>query len=250
MITIPTTELIGSLTDVLPVITDPKGSLAGVRVSWDGESLHFTTYDVHAGATVEWTPGEGAEGDLDAGPDGEDATFEDIDWGGDDAPWSVWIWLPQAKEILKLFKLPAKLWRFPVTLKCSPTGDRLTIEREDGPKAGRLLMLNTDNGMLPKIPDVRALAGSVVLNSAAERGREAISLAPHRLGAVGAIRAHGVLALRFPASESSLPIALHAGTRYAGFIYGAETRNVRPYSILRDGAGVVTSEPKPDADVF
>jgi hypothetical protein len=60
MITIPTTELIGGLTDVLPIITDPKSDLAGVVVEWDGEALHFTAYDVYSGATVLWIPGEGA----------------------------------------------------------------------------------------------------------------------------------------------------------------------------------------------
>lgn len=229
MITIPTTELIGGLTDVLPVITDPKSSLAGVRIAWDGEALHFTAYDVISGGTVQWVPGEGAEGNMDDGPDGE--FVNDDVWGGEDSPWAVWIYLPQAKEILKLFKLPAKLWRFPVTLKCSPTGDRLIIEREDGPRVGRLLMVQTDNDMLSKIPDVREIAERVDLNLIRQEG---IRFNGSRLGAFGTVRPHGSLAMAFGSTNE--PVGVKVGTRYAGFIYPAGAEGVRPYSASREAA--------------
>jgi hypothetical protein len=231
MITIPTTELIGCLTDVLPTISDEKSSLAGVKIAWDGESLHFTTYDVYAGATVVWTPGEGAEGEVD-----DDAESDDIHWGGGDAPWQVWIWLPQVKEILKLFKLPAKLWRFPVSLKCSPTGDRFTVEREDGPRIGRFLTVTSDSPMLAKVPDVRAIAMS------ANASREPVSLlrfSNGRIGAFGSVRPHGGMVLA--ASSEDNPVGVLIGLRFVGFFYPAGAKNVRPYSILRDGAGVVIS---------
>jgi hypothetical protein len=138
MITIPTIELIGGIQDMLPIVLDDKSDLAGLAIEWDGESLHFTAYDVFAAATVQWTPGEGAEGDLD-----EDAERDDVRWGGDDSPWRTWIYLDAAKEIVKLFKLPAKLWRTPVTLKCTPVGD-LLIERIDSPRDNRELRVPGD----------------------------------------------------------------------------------------------------------
>jgi hypothetical protein len=232
-ITIPTTELIGCIADVLPQISDPKGSLAGIKIEWDGEALRFTAYDVHSGATVEWVPGEGAEGDMAEGPDGEIGDPNDIAWGGADAPWKAWIWLPQAKEILKLFKLPAKLWRYPVTIGVdSITGNRLAIEREDGPRVGRLLTLPTANDQLRHIPDVRAIA----TREADPAGPQSLRFYHQRLGAFGPVRAHGVMVTHFGTVNE--PVGVKIGSRFHGFVYPADAKNVRPYSFLRDAGGV------------
>lgn len=240
MITIPTTELIGGLTDVLPTILDPKAELAGVKVAWDGESLHFTTYDVYAGATVEWTPGEGAEGEPNEDPEGG----QEPAWGGEDAPWATWIRYEQAKEILKLFKLPAKLWRFPVSVKCSPTGDRLIIEREDGPRVGRQLMIQAEPEMLAKIPNVR----TYVEDRGAERTQRGhVTFTAQRLAAFGAVRAHGLMTMVF--GRDIDPAAIIIGSRFCGFLYPSTAEGVRPYSLLRDGSGMHVSRPEP-ADVF
>lgn len=231
MITIPTTELIGGIQDMLPHITDEKSSLAGLAVEWDGNALHFTAYDVYSGATVEWIPGEGAEGEIGDGDD-----LEDYDWGGDDAPWRTWIWLPAAKEILKLFKLPAKLWRFPVTIKCTPGGD-LIIERTDSPRADRYLRVAGDPDFARKnIPDVRNIATSP---ENTDTPKECQSYFHARLGAFGAARAHGTLTMFFGADSE--PTGIMMGTRYRGFIYPSGAKGVRPFSLLRDGSGLVTS---------
>lgn len=232
MITIPTTELIGGINDVLPVITDPKSATAGIVVEWDGEALSFTAYDVYSAATVRWLPGDGAEGEI--GDDDQD----EIDWGGDDNPWRTWIWLDSAKEILKIFKLPAKLWRVPVTLKCSPTGDRLIVEREDGPVGERLLTIPGDHGKaIREVPDVRKQAEAA---DAVRAPRTGIGFSPNRLGALCAtVRPHGTLAMAF-AEGLDEPVGIQIGTRYAAWIYTAGARNVRPYNALRDGTGVMT----------
>jgi hypothetical protein len=230
MITTPTTELIGCLSDVLPQISDPKSALAGVKVAWDGESLHFTTYDVYSGVTVEWTPGEGAEGDMENGPEGSEWD-DDIEWGGEDDPWETWIWLDHAKDILKLFKLPAKLWRFPVTLKCRPLGD-LIVERVDSPRGNRELRIPGDRDMLKKIPDVRAIANA---EDRSEERRQVIRFSHQRLGAFGSIRAHGAMLMRFGSDDE--PAGVLIGSRVAGFIYPVGAKNVRPYSFLRDASG-------------
>ena len=241
-ITIPTTELIGCLSDVLPQISDEKGALAGVAIRWDGESLHFTTYDTYSGATVIWTPGDGAEGDVPEVDGGEEAP-DDIEWGGDDEPWETWIWLPHAKDIVKLFKLPAKLWRFPVTMKCSLSGDRLTIERTDSPKGERLLSIPGDRDKLKQIPDVR--------NFARDRGAVtteygAVTFTAARLGAFGNVRPHGHMTMEFGTLND--PTSIWIGSRFAGFVYPSTAKNVRPYNWLRDDSGVHIG--KPDVDVF
>jgi hypothetical protein len=233
MITIPTTELIGGLTDVLPIITDPKSDLAGVVVEWDGEALHFTAYDVYSGATVLWIPGEGAEGDDESQEYDQDET----DFGGDDAPWRTWIWLDSAKEILKLFKLPAKLWRTPVTLKCTPVGD-LLIERIDSPRGNRELRVPGDpdkaRSQIPHVGETFAKSHEMAIPP-----REAsIAFFHQRLGAFGAARAHGTMTLWF--GTEGEPVGVRIGTRYRGFIYPSGAANVRPFNLLRDGAGGVT----------
>jgi hypothetical protein len=235
VITIPTTELIGGISDVLPIILDPKSDLAGLVVEWDGESLHFTAYDVFAAATVAWTPGEGAERDDQIQTESSDSGYEP-EWGGDDAPWRTWIWLDSAKEILKLFKLPAKLWRFPVTLKCSPTGDRLILERTDSPRGDRLLTVPADPDKARReIPDVRAIALGLKNTDASV----CQSYFHSRLGAFGTARAHGTLTMFF-GSENE-PTAIMMGSRYRGFIYPTDAKHVRPFNLLRDGTGLVTS---------
>lgn len=229
MITIPTTELIGGLTDVLPTISNPKSELAGVKIAWDGDALHFTVYDVLSGATVQWVPGEGSESESDE----DDETADDVNWGGDDAPWATWISLAQAKEILKLFTLPAKLWRFPVTLKCSLSGDRLTVERTDSPKGERLLSLPGYPEMLRKMPDVRGVAGSFSETTPTAYLR----FAGPRLAALGAVRYHGAMVLTHGADDDA-PVCVTMGSRFVGFIYQTQAKSVRPYSFLRDGSGL------------
>jgi hypothetical protein len=235
MITIPTTELIGGIQDMLPIVLDDKSNLAGLAIEWDGESLHFTAYDVFAAATVKWTPGEGAEGEIDEDSPPEYGT--DVNWGGDDSPWRTWIYLDAAKEIVKLFKLPAKLWRTPVTLKCTPVGD-LLIERVDSPRGNRELRVPGDPDKARRdIPNVRAIQ----MHVGDEIGgpRESVGFFHARLGAFGAARAHGTLCMVF--GGVSEPVGITMGSRYAGFIYPTDTKNVRPFSFLRDGASLVAS---------
>lgn len=234
MITIPTTELIGCISAVLPITLDPKdNALAGVAVEWDGEALHFTVYDIVTGATVRWVPGEGAEGEVD-----ENESDDYASWGAsdNDTPWRVFISHADAKEIVKLFKLPAKLWRYPVTLKVNLSQTKLIVERQDGPRGERLLTVSTDNTVLRNIPDVRAVAE-----------KAATAEVPHpqiaafnglRLASLGASTAYGVLTAAFDAEDR--PVGVFAGSRYAAFIYRSGA-NPRPYNILRDGAGLVTS---------
>jgi hypothetical protein len=53
MITIPTTELIGCIGDVLPIAGDNKESETwGIKIDWDGEALRFAAYDILIGAKV------------------------------------------------------------------------------------------------------------------------------------------------------------------------------------------------------
>jgi hypothetical protein len=236
MITISTAELINSLVAVLPITLDPKGNpLAGVRIDWDGGDLHFTVYDVYAGAVVTWTPGEGAEEEI--ADDDQDTMY--TEWGGEDEPWHVFISHADAKEIVKVFKLPSKLWRFPVDLKVNPLGTKLTVERNDSAvtatnRGERLLVVPSDGDVLAKIPDVRAMAMETAI--AAGRLTSYETFSGNRLAALAPSAMYGVATLAFGEDYASIT----AGKRYAGFLYPAGA-NVRPFNRLRDGAGSVTS---------
>lgn len=234
MITLPTTELIGGIQDMLPIVLDDKSDLAGLAIEWDGEALHFTAYDVFAAATVAWFPGEGAEGDVE---ENDEDLVDQEDWGGDDSPWRTWIYLDAAKEIVKLFKLPAKLWRTPVTLKCTPGGD-LLIERVDSPRGNRELRVPGDPDKARRdIPTPDAIRNPLGIGISGFP--ESVDFFHARLGAFGAARAHGTLTMKFGSADN--PVAVAMGRRYAGFIYPTSTKNVRPFNFLRDGAGLVTA---------
>lgn len=226
MITIPTSELTGCIGDALCVFTAPPkdNPLGGVAIEWDGEALHFTAYDVYSGATVEWLPGNGIEVDA------EDEA--DVDWGGGDDPWRVFVPYDDAKEILKLFRLPAKLWLTPVTIKANAIGTRLTVERNDARRGERLLVVATDNDQLQGIPPVREWADKTVTNPA---DVSAVAFSPARLGAFGAVRPHGAAVLRFAAEGH--PVGIKIGSRFAGFLFESRAA-VHRYSVLRDGSGV------------
>lgn len=252
-ITIPTTELIGCIQDVLPTVLDPRTELFGIAIEWrqtgngspegrDEGSLRFTAYDVRAGATVEWVPGEGAEGDMEEGPDGEIVNEGDDEpvWGGDTDPFRIFVRGDHCKEIIKLFKLPAKLWRFPVTLKVNPSQSKLVIERQDGPRGERFLTVPTANDLLRHIPDVHAIATAEdVTPMWAESGTNAPSVLNYsnaRFAQLGAVRFHG--ATRIYPNAIDEPTQIRMGSRYHAFLY-REGAKVQRHNFLRDGSGAV-----------
>lgn len=227
MITIPTTELIGCIAETLPHISDPKHSAyAGLALSWDGEALRFAAFDVYSGAEVTWVPGEGAEGGIG---DGDETHDDDIAWGGEDAPWRIFVTYADAKEIVKLFKLPAKLWRFPVKLKVNALGTKLTVERDDMSRGERLLVLSTYNDTLKHIPSIEQVAMQI---SQPEPTAD-VFLPPARLAAFGPSTRHGAMQLSFGAPDE--PVAVRVGSRTVGFVYRPGRKG---FNMLRDGAGL------------
>lgn len=267
-ITIPTTELIGCINDVLPTVLNPKAELYGLAIEWQPitvttegltvetreMSLRFTAYDVQAGATVEWVPGEGAEGQIN---EGDEDNFDEPNWGGDADPFRVFVRGDHAKDIIKVFKLPAKLWRFPVTLKVNPSQSKLIIEREDGPTAERLLTVPTANDLLRHIPDVHAIATALDVTPAWMQGDGDGNFSPFilnysnaRFAALGAVRFHGITRIYPNAIDE--PTQIRMGTRYHAFLY-REGAKVQRFNLLRDGVGVLASreiDEEPVPDVF
>ncbi|MEU7170352.1 hypothetical protein ABZ949_02525 [Micromonospora tulbaghiae] len=147
MITVPTGELTGTIADVLPfVFPDPDlPNLNCVRLEWDGHMLHALSTDRYRIAWSAWHP--------DDDPDIE--TQDDLftNWGGADDPWTATITLDDAKELVKVFKLPTKEQRVPLTVDF--TNGQVTVrrDRDTGYTALRLDIPD----QLAEFPDVRKL---------------------------------------------------------------------------------------------
>lgn len=245
MIVIPTSELIGGITDVLGLAPQTKDTAhRGIVIEWsDRGDLSFAAYDTFSGGVSTWTPFEGDESDVD------DEIADEIRWGGADDPWKVFISYDDAREIVKVFKLPSKDWRVPVSIKVSPTGSRLIVERSrDARRRESVVMVPTDLDELARFPDVREMVYETQRQSASgdrEISRDRVTFSGARLGAFANVRAHGLTELIFN-GYSSL-VAVRLGARFTGFIYpdGVKpSRNAKASDLLRYGSGVhVTPAP-------
>jgi hypothetical protein len=224
MLTIPTSELIGLLTDVLgftPVVKDDPRR--GVLVEWDGETLHASAYDVLSAGRSSWAPGQGQEGD----PRDDDVVIE---WGGEDAPWKAFVTFDDVKDIIKSFKVAAKLWWLPLTVKISPTGSRLTVERSgEFGKPAALVTVRVDRDVTAKFPDVH-MAWRVLQNAEVADPIGSVSFSPYRLAAFGTVRSHGVLDLEFAGEQGAVSASM--GSRFVGFIFPAGARKAEASAIL------------------
>lgn len=214
MLTIPTSELLGLITDVIGFAPASKDNPnAGVLIQWDGEDLHAAAYDVLSAGRSTWTPGEGDETDWEENESGD----IDIDWGGIDDPWRVFISAEDAREIVKTFKLPAKFRLVPLLVKCAIDGGHLFIERtHDTGRTAHIAMFRSDMDRAAKFPDVRAIA-----NGAADHTSPVITetFSPSRLAAFGTARAYDSMLITFGAEGQ--PSAVRIGSRFIGFIYAA-----------------------------
>lgn len=224
-LTIPTAELTGLLNDVLPFVPATKDDpYRGVLIAWDNDSaeLSASAYDVLSGARSTWVYGEGQEGDHDE----EHAEANGIVYGprDDDPSWQVFISADDAREIVKVFKLPAKRWWVPLTVKVSPTGARLTVERtgDHGPTEALQSVRTVE--LVAGFPNIvgiteRFQRGLTDLAAMAPE-RSHITFSPYRLAAFGAVRAHGALELTF----TDGPTVARMGERFVGFIFPNNAR--------------------------
>lgn len=122
MITIPTGDLTGVLSDVIP-FAFPDTDLTDIHcvgLRWDGDMLHAVATDRFRIAWSQWHPDD--EPDMDS----QDDLF--TTWGSSDEPWTATIDLDDAKELVKVFKLPPKEQR--VALSLDFANGQITIRRD------------------------------------------------------------------------------------------------------------------------
>lgn len=150
MITIPTGDLTGVLSDVIPFASKAEelAELNAVRIEWDGHRLHALATDRYRIGWSQWDPDDEPDGDA------QDDLF--TQWGGADDPWALSISLADAKDLVTVFKLPPKEWACPLTLDYRQAAGSLRVARarETGYSALTATMSGLTNA---EFPDLRTL---------------------------------------------------------------------------------------------
>lgn len=220
MIQIPTSELTRLLGDALKFAeSDKDGHLHGVKLWWNGEALATAATDRLSGAVVTWTP--------NAGREGTDENAAEWHWGGGDEPWAVFLRVENVKELIKVFKLAPKFWFVPVTVKCSPTGAKLTVERaDDTGHPNSLVVVPNDEESRVRFPD---LAGRIDAAEELITGKtnptDWLRIPAYRLGTIGSASVDGLM-VHF-GDDPEQPIVFRGGARFTAFSFqqGAYTHS-------------------------
>lgn len=182
-ITIPTTEFVGLIGDVL-AFAFPKPDLPHVncvRFDWDGEMLHAAATDTLRAARSSWHPDD-ADGSSD-----QDSLFTTL--GGADDPWMVIAGYAEARELVNVYKLPSKEGRTPLALDYNRGSLRVIRSRDTGHQA----ITTVVESKAVDFPDVRkALDVEPVVE-----GVEAIHFVGQHLADLGSVRQRGTLRLAF-----------------------------------------------------
>lgn len=214
MLTIPTGQLVGALTDVIP-FAYPKPDYPrynAVRLEWDGQVLHTMATDQNRIGWSRWDSDEPHEGDEE--PEQESLLTT---WGADDPGWTAHIRLADAAELAKVFKLPAKLSTIPLTVELEPA------RSDDEP--GRLVVRRSpDSGLSAHVMECGTVDQTDYLDvhqivaDAEAQGEpvEEIEYWAHLVADFAKVRPHGPMRMRFAGPRRPTWVAI--GTRFSGVI--------------------------------
>lgn len=223
-LTIPTAELVGTLADVVPFASTDTDleTLNAVHLEWDGERLHAYGTDLYASGWSTWHPEH-----EPLGPPAQDDLL--THWGtGDDTPWETTLALADAIEITKVFKLPAKEGRIPLSMTVGD--DRILVRRarELGHSA---LMLEFGTRGDVTFPPVRDHVAASERFATATRE---IRLDSKRLAQFARVRNHGPFVLYLAGEE--YPALVRIGTRFTGLIHpeGTDVPEEPPAAVAVD----------------
>lgn len=205
MITIPTRDLTGILGDVVPFAcpSDEFPSIHCVRLEWDGNLLHALATDRYRVGISTWQPGEVL-------PDEEVQDDLFTNWGSGDEPWASRIALPDAVELVKVFKLPPKQGWTPVTVDYEADRYRLTVKRSRDTGHSAITIAVQDDSLDNPFPNVRAL----LADATKFRAPKEITYSAKYLADFAKVRPAGPLELRFTERLTHVKI----GGRFVGAI--------------------------------
>jgi hypothetical protein len=231
MLIVPTGDLVGILSDVLPFAPAGKDNAHyGVLLEWDGTALHAHAADGLSAGISTYDP----EDPNDFGEDNDQA------WGpfGETPRWRVFVTADDVAEIVKTFKVPYKLRAIPLFLRVDETGARLTIERHraSGKTAHVMTVEPTDADR--SFRDIRAEVERFDKNPV-ELSR--IPVWAHRVAAFEQAGRRGVM-WQYPVemSDASL-LVIRIGERFVGYTTLYREPKQSAGDVLRDGAGVMVS---------
>lgn len=224
MITIPTGELVGTLSDVIGLANPDREcpDTNCVRLEWDCEQLHALATDRYKAGWATWHPSH-SEGD--------------IEWGGADEPWSLTIGLDDAKHLVKTYKLSGKKHYVPLTIEhVHPGSVRIQRHRDTGHSAISTVIRDT----FVEWPHVKeVLAAKDVL---APSG--GFDINPRHLAPFAKVRPAGPMVLKFTGPNSMIHVSI--GERFTGFVFpildavrlGVAPKPDSGSDFLRHGSGV------------
>lgn len=255
MITIPTSELIGGISDVIAFAADDKDDPQhGIVIAWNGEELSFAATDAMTGAVSTWTSGMGDERFTDdlAGMRGTADLVEalrGVTWGtaiDGNLPWRVFVSHADAKDIVKVFKLPEKFRLTPVMLEPAASGARLIVARERQVWCNRCTVtVDASPDNLAKFPRVEIFAQRALAREIGDQPEGPLTVTFNQLylARLGAVRDYPC---RLVYNGEGAPTGVSVGATFVGFIYptgmskSTAARAARGVD-LRHGAGLVTS---------
>jgi hypothetical protein len=224
MITIPTSELLGLLSDAIPFANpdDDLPLLNSVRVEWDGRRLHAQATDRYRVAWSQW--------------DQEDMFTQ---WGGVDDGWVALVPLAAAKGLVKNYRLPAKeAVRCPLTVELDWT--KLTVKRSGA--TGHDELTTTIDGLPPETstqyPDLRAL----LANHDTTWPVRGLSFTAKLLADFAKVRPRGSLEMSFTGQKT--PVLVSIGERFRGAIM--PVRPADPSRSDDDPPPALVAEPRGD----
>lgn len=199
-IMIPTGDLCGLLSDVLPFAANHKDSaFSAIRLEWDGNLLHAMATDRFHLAWASWHPDD--EHDLPR----EDSLFDHF--GGDDPPWSAIISAADAEHVRTTFKLGRKQWATALTLELTDDG---SVEVARSHDTGYAALTERCPGLERDLIDFRKLLSS---NDVTKKV-SALSFNAGKLADFAAVRQRGPMHMLFTKTIAHVSI----GDRFVGAI--------------------------------
>lgn len=227
MITIPTGDLVGILSDVFhfasPVRKLPD--INCVRVEWDGEMLHALATDRRHFGWSQWHPDDEHEEEH------QEELF--TKWGGADRPWALTISRDDANDLIDAFKLSGKEHYTP--LMVDHTGDSLKVSRAKADGNSAITMVIPDAG-IASFPKLRVL----VDNHPDALPVTNLTLAADCLAHFAKVRPRGELKFRFTGDNS--PVIATIGERFTAAVM--PIRETKRLAATNDPDAPAVSEPE------
>lgn len=220
MITIPTGDLVGILSDVIPFANpdDEFPTLHSVRLEWSGTALHAFASDRYRVGWSAWSP--------DDDPYEERQADLFTEWGGVDEPWQATVALDDVKHLVKTFKLSGKgVYYVPLTVEHVSRAVRI----QRGKDTGHSAISNTVEDLFVPYPDLRDLLATHDTVSPVTGG----AFNAKYLADFAKVRPRGPLHLRFTSNRF---VHISIGDRFVGAIMAV------------DAEGFLVEAPEPAAE--